>query len=207
MNDRSWPRRLWENRDDGLLRDHIQTRSIMDRLEELERETRPSGGDETSKDKDLKSREAIYGSETIWIGRCADRISLGRGRGSVKMNLALPRYVIAKRLKSGRTAFYFNVPKIYLSAGCPHLTNRWATTTLPLADITAMVDGRQCLTDCSTSGIGRARGCRFFPKPPRLSEASIGCFKNSSNPKPTRRKSRSGLEKITSGRCARSVTL
>jgi hypothetical protein len=37
------------------------------------------------------------------------------------MTLDLPRYVVAKRLKSGRTAFYFNVPKIYLAAGCPNL--------------------------------------------------------------------------------------
>jgi hypothetical protein len=59
MNDRSRPKRFHENRDDGLLRDRRQARSIMDRLEELERETRPIGGDEPSKDKDLKSREAI----------------------------------------------------------------------------------------------------------------------------------------------------
>ena len=64
MNDRSWPRRFHENRDDGLLRDLNYTHSIMDRLEKLERETRPSGGDETSKDKDLKSQEAIF-----WAGR------------------------------------------------------------------------------------------------------------------------------------------
>jgi hypothetical protein len=63
MNDRSWPRRFHENRDDGLLRDLDWARSIMDRLEKLERETRPTGGDETSKDKDLKSREAIF-----WAG-------------------------------------------------------------------------------------------------------------------------------------------
>jgi hypothetical protein len=43
----------------------------MDRLEELERETRPSGGDETSKDKDLKSREAIF-----WAG-CLMRVFAG----------------------------------------------------------------------------------------------------------------------------------
>jgi hypothetical protein len=43
----------------------------MDRLEELERETRPSGGDEPSKDKDLKSREAIF-----WAG-CLIRVFAG----------------------------------------------------------------------------------------------------------------------------------
>lgn len=37
------------------------------------------------------------------------------------MNCTLPRYVIAKHLKSGQVAFYFNVPKIYLKAGCPKL--------------------------------------------------------------------------------------
>jgi hypothetical protein len=37
------------------------------------------------------------------------------------VKLALPRYVIPKRLSSGRTAFYFNVPKLYLKAGCPRL--------------------------------------------------------------------------------------
>ena len=34
------------------------------------------------------------------------------------MTLALPRYVIAKLLASGRTAFYFNVPKKYRDLGC-----------------------------------------------------------------------------------------
>jgi hypothetical protein len=33
----------------------------------------------------------------------------------------LPRYVIAKPLKSGLVAYYFNVPKLYLQAGCPKL--------------------------------------------------------------------------------------
>lgn len=33
----------------------------------------------------------------------------------------LPRYVIPKSLKSGALAYYFNVPKIYLKAGCPKL--------------------------------------------------------------------------------------
>ena len=31
----------------------------------------------------------------------------------------LPRFVIAKKLKSGATAFYFNVPTRYRKAGCP----------------------------------------------------------------------------------------
>jgi hypothetical protein len=34
------------------------------------------------------------------------------------MTLLLPRYVIAKSLASGRTAFYFNVPKKYRDLGC-----------------------------------------------------------------------------------------
>jgi hypothetical protein len=34
------------------------------------------------------------------------------------MILPLPRYVIAKRLASGRTAFYYNVPKLYRELGC-----------------------------------------------------------------------------------------
>jgi hypothetical protein len=34
---------------------------------------------------------------------------------------ALPRYVIPKRLMSGAVAYYFNVPKVYRSAGCPKL--------------------------------------------------------------------------------------
>jgi hypothetical protein len=71
MNDRSWPRRFHENGDDRLLRDLDWACSIMDRLEKLERETRPSGGDETSKDKDLKSREAIF-----WAG-CLMRVFAG----------------------------------------------------------------------------------------------------------------------------------
>ena len=35
------------------------------------------------------------------------------------MSLALPRYVIAKPLKTGRVAFYFNVPTLYRRVGCP----------------------------------------------------------------------------------------
>ena len=34
------------------------------------------------------------------------------------MRLVLPRYVIAKPLKSGVTGFYFNVPKRYRDLGC-----------------------------------------------------------------------------------------
>ena len=41
-----------------------------------------------------------------------------RGRGFVTVTLPLPRYVIAKRLASGRIAFYFNVPKKYRDLGC-----------------------------------------------------------------------------------------
>ena len=32
--------------------------------------------------------------------------------------MALPRYVIAKKLKSGRVAFYFNIPTMYRRLGC-----------------------------------------------------------------------------------------
>ena len=35
------------------------------------------------------------------------------------MEIALPRYVSAKRLGSGATGFYWNCPKIYREAGCP----------------------------------------------------------------------------------------
>jgi hypothetical protein len=34
------------------------------------------------------------------------------------MTVALPRYVIAKRLASGRIAFYYNLPKKYRDLGC-----------------------------------------------------------------------------------------
>jgi hypothetical protein len=37
------------------------------------------------------------------------------------MKQVLPRYVISKLLKSGRTGFYYNVPKLYLKKGCPRL--------------------------------------------------------------------------------------
>jgi hypothetical protein len=36
----------------------------------------------------------------------------------VTVRLALPRYVIAKRLASGKTAYYFNVPTRYRALGC-----------------------------------------------------------------------------------------
>ena len=34
------------------------------------------------------------------------------------MTQALPRYVIAKLLASGATAFYFNIPTYYRKLGC-----------------------------------------------------------------------------------------
>jgi hypothetical protein len=34
------------------------------------------------------------------------------------MTVALPRYVIAKQLASGRIAFYYNLPKKYRDLGC-----------------------------------------------------------------------------------------
>jgi hypothetical protein len=34
---------------------------------------------------------------------------------------SLPRYVIPKTLRSGAVGYYFNIPKIYLKAGCPKL--------------------------------------------------------------------------------------
>jgi hypothetical protein len=39
-------------------------------------------------------------------------------RGSVTITLTLPRYVIAKRLASGTTGFYFTVPTRYRKMGC-----------------------------------------------------------------------------------------
>ena len=59
MSDKSWPNRPHEERGDETLHDNVMVRSIIDRLDVLERETRPSSGDATSNDKDLKSREAI----------------------------------------------------------------------------------------------------------------------------------------------------
>jgi hypothetical protein len=59
MSDESWPNRFLEDRGDESLRDDAMVCLIMNRLDVLERETRPSGGDATSNDKDLKSREAI----------------------------------------------------------------------------------------------------------------------------------------------------
>lgn len=35
------------------------------------------------------------------------------------MNVELPRHVISKKLASGKTAFYYNVPTRYREAGCP----------------------------------------------------------------------------------------
>jgi hypothetical protein len=45
----------------------------------------------------------------------------------VTVNHILPRYVIAKRIKSGDVAFYFNVPRLYLKAGCPKLNEPLGT--------------------------------------------------------------------------------
>ena len=41
-----------------------------------------------------------------------------RGRGLVMFTRPLPRYVISKLLKSGSTAFYFNIPTYYRKLGC-----------------------------------------------------------------------------------------
>src|SRR5690349_14165266 len=46
------------------------------------------------------------------------RARSGRIGGSVTVKLALPRFVIAKRLQSGRVAFYFNVPMYHRNLGC-----------------------------------------------------------------------------------------
>src|SRR5262249_14470591 len=43
----------------------------------------------------------------------------GRGRGFVMFTKPLPRFVIAKVLATGATAFYFNVPSLYRRPGCP----------------------------------------------------------------------------------------
>jgi len=50
------------------------------------------------------------------------------------MTLSLPRYVIAKKLVSGRTAFYFNIPKKYRDLGC-------ALTRTPLGTDYALACG------------------------------------------------------------------
>src|SRR5262245_53896712 len=42
----------------------------------------------------------------------------GRSRGFVMFSKPLPRFVIAKTLVSGATAFYFNVPTLYRRLGC-----------------------------------------------------------------------------------------
>jgi hypothetical protein len=42
----------------------------------------------------------------------------------------LPRYVIPKHLKCGAVAYYFNVPKVYLAAGCPKLNEPLGTDYL-----------------------------------------------------------------------------
>src|SRR5262245_42467742 len=42
----------------------------------------------------------------------------GRSRGFVMFSKPLPRFVIAKSLASGATAFYFNVPTLYRKLGC-----------------------------------------------------------------------------------------
>src|SRR5215469_3768441 len=53
--------------------------------------------------------------------RSGDRARLGATRprrGFVTVTLKLPRYVIAKRLATGATAYYFTIPTIYRKQGC-----------------------------------------------------------------------------------------
>jgi hypothetical protein len=45
----------------------------------------------------------------------------------VTVTHVLPRYVIPKKLKSGSVAYYYNVPRIYLKAGCPKLNEPLGT--------------------------------------------------------------------------------
>jgi len=57
------------------------------------------------------------------------------------MKLTLPRYVIPKRLSSGKVAFYFNVPKLYLKAGCPRLNEPLGDDYVVAAATTARAEG------------------------------------------------------------------
>src|SRR5262245_37322569 len=53
----------------------------------------------------------------------SDRATRPRGSGSrrglVMFSKPLARFVISKRLASGRTAFYFHLPALYRKLGCP----------------------------------------------------------------------------------------
>jgi hypothetical protein len=56
------------------------------------------------------------------------------------VTLPFPRYVIAKTLAKGGTAFYFNVPTCHRKLGCPSRMSRSATITRPRAGQTAKAD-------------------------------------------------------------------
>src|SRR5450759_2586650 len=62
-----------------------------------------------------------------------------RGAGFVTMTLPLPRFVVAKTLADGRTAFYFYVPGKYRKLGC-------TVANQPL--------GRDYTVACGTDGNG-----------------------------------------------------
>jgi hypothetical protein len=51
----------------------------------------------------------------------------GRRQGFVTVQRLKPRFVVAKNLPSGITAFYFNVPKYHLEKGCPNLNQALGT--------------------------------------------------------------------------------
>ena len=48
-----------------------------------------------------------------------------RGRGLLTIKVSLPRFVIAKPLVNGLTAFYFNIPTRRRKNGCPVPNERW----------------------------------------------------------------------------------
>ena len=68
------------------------------------------------------------------------------------MTKPLPRFVIAKTLRSGATGFYFNIPTFYRRLAARFRTSRSVMTTRSLAVLTATVGALRRSMNYSTSG-------------------------------------------------------
>lgn len=91
---------VWPNRLRRTEANYEQTlQSILDDLDRLERETRPSGGAKTAKDKDLKAQQALYMASSlvhVVAGWAVDHVS-----GLAKDNLDPLTYERTDRRREG----------------------------------------------------------------------------------------------------------
>lgn len=134
-------------------------------------------------------------AETMAEGRSGCSDSPGRARRHRRgfVTLQLPRHVRIKRLKSGATSFYYEVPTKYRNMKCP-------VPSEPLgSDFALAREKADTLNACSTNGTGSVRDNRSRHRQRRRSGPSIGYSANTSRAWPTPRKSPSARDETTNG--------